>query len=76
MTEMFRIIEHYQVLRVADNGWTRELNLVSWYGKEPMYDVRWWSPDKRKAGKGVSLSHEEMSCLSCIHLQEEGALSG
>lgn len=63
---MFTIIESYKILRVAENGWTRELNLVSWYGKEPTYDIRWWSPDKKKAGKGVSLSQEEMESLGVL----------
>jgi hypothetical protein len=40
-----------------------KLNLVSWNGKEPKYDIRTWSPDGEKMGKGVSLTEEEMEQL-------------
>ena len=44
-------------------GWTRELNLVSWNDREPKYDIRDWSPDKTKMGKGITLSAEEVKAL-------------
>jgi hypothetical protein len=37
--------------------------MVSWNGKEPKYDIRTWSPDGEKMGKGVSLTEEEMEQL-------------
>ena len=40
-------------------AWTRELNLVSFNGAPPKYDIRDWSPDHSKMGKGVSLTQEE-----------------
>ena len=43
--------------------WTKELNLVSWNDKEPKYDLRDWSPDHTKMGKGVTLSEEELRAL-------------
>ena len=45
------------------NGWKKELNLVSWNGREPVYDIRTWSPDGSKMGKGVTISKEEMENL-------------
>lgn len=44
-------------------GWTKELNLVSWNEREPKFDIREWSPDHQKMGKGVTLSHEEAKAL-------------
>ena len=44
-------------------SWTKELNLVSWNGKEPKYDLREWSPDHSKMGKVVTLSEEELTAL-------------
>ena len=34
-----------------DNGWTRELNLVSWNDGAPKLDVREWSPDHSRMSK-------------------------
>ncbi|WP_144460323.1 YdbC family protein [Siminovitchia fortis] len=57
------IIKHIAVLREGKNGWTQELNIVSWYGKEAKYDIRWWSKDKLDSGKGITLRHDEMLVL-------------
>ena len=55
----YEIIETFGVLSTTPSGWTKELNLISWNDGEPKYDVRQWSPDHSKMGKGVSLSREE-----------------
>ena len=44
-------------------SWTKEPNLISWNDKEPKYNIRDWSPDHSKMGKGVTLSEEEMEVL-------------
>lgn len=38
------------------SGWTTQLNLVSWNGKEPKLDIRSWNPDHSRMGKGISIS--------------------
>ena len=55
----FEIKKHIGTLSTSEKGWTKELNLVSWNGKEPKYDIRDWSPDHEKMGKGTTLSSEE-----------------
>lgn len=55
----YEIIESFGILSTTPSGWTKELNLVSWNGGEPKYDIRQWAPDHAKMGKGVSLSREE-----------------
>ena len=55
----FEIVESFGTLSTTPSGWTKELNLVSWNGGEPKYDIRQWAPDHAKMGKGVSLSREE-----------------
>ena len=55
----YEIVESFGVLSTSPSGWTKELNLISWNGGEPKYDVRQWAPDHSKMGKGVSLSREE-----------------
>ena len=59
----YEITKHIGVLSESAKGWTKELNLVSWNDREPKYDIREWSPEHEKMGKGVTLSEEEASKL-------------
>lgn len=59
----FEITKSIAILSTEKNGWTKELNLVSWNDRTPKYDLRSWSPDHQKMGKGVTLSNEEISAL-------------
>ncbi|HKL85730.1 MAG TPA: YdbC family protein [Treponemataceae bacterium] len=59
----FEIIEKLGVLSENKTGWTMELNTVSWGGRPAKYDIRSWSPDHQKMGKGVTLSTEEFAAL-------------
>lgn len=59
----FEIVKNLGVLSETPAGWTKELNLVSWNGREPKYDIREWSPDHTKMGKGSTLTGEELKLL-------------
>ncbi|WP_295919911.1 YdbC family protein [Anaerovibrio lipolyticus] len=59
----YEIIENIGILSTSPKGWTKDLNLISWNGKAPKYDIRDWSPEHEKMGKGVTLSDEEVSAL-------------
>lgn len=59
----FEIKETLGVLSEGSKGWQKELNLVSWNDREPKYDIREWSPDHEKMGKGITLSKEELLAL-------------
>lgn len=59
----FTIVDELGVLSASPKGWTKELNLISWNGREPKYDIRDWAPEHAKMGKGVTLSEEEMGAL-------------
>lgn len=52
------VIKKIAVLNDSDAGYTKELNLVSWNGREPKYDLRTWSPEGI-ALKGLTLTEEE-----------------
>jgi len=56
----YDIIEEIGVLSENARGWRKELNLISWNGAKPKYDIRDWSPDHEKMGKGITLTEEEM----------------
>ncbi len=63
----YEITERIAVLsQNPKNGWERQLNMVSWNGREPKYDIRDWAPDNSKMGKGISLSHDELAILKGI----------
>lgn len=52
------VIKKIAVLNDSDAGYTKELNLVSWNGREPKIDLRTWSPEGI-ALKGLTLTEEE-----------------
>ena len=59
-------VEEIGVLAETSKGWRKELNLVSWNGREPKYDLRDWSENHEKIGKGMALSKEELIKLKEI----------
>jgi hypothetical protein len=59
----YEIVKKIGVLSKSASGWGKELNLVSWNDRDAKYDIRDWSADGVKMGKGVTLSKEEMLAL-------------
>lgn len=59
----YEIKETIGVLSTSAKGWQKELNLISWNGAAPKYDIREWAPEHEKMGKGITLSEEEMKKL-------------
>ena len=73
----FQIEEHLLVLSENDKGWTKELNRVSFYGAPAKYDIRTWSPDHTKMGKGITLTNEEFQVmLNAFKNLEKGSFKG
>ena len=62
----YEIIMQLGVLSTSSKGWTKELNLVSWNGTKPKYDIRDWSPEHDKMGKGITLTEAEVEALTKI----------
>lgn len=62
----YDIVEEIGVLSENAKGWRKELNLISWNGAKPKYDIRDWAPDHEKMGKGATLSEEELAALKSI----------
>ena len=55
----FEIIEHIGILSQSGNGWTREVNIVSWNGGQPKIDIREWNPGHEMMSRGITLRPEE-----------------
>jgi len=62
----FEIKETIGVLSKNAKGWTKELNMVSWNGREPKFDIREWSPEHDKMGKGLTFTKEELNALKAL----------
>ena len=62
----YEIINNIGTVSEQDSGWKKELNRISWNGAEPKYDLRDWSPEHAKMGKGITLTEEELRSLKVI----------
>lgn len=56
----FEIKEEIGVIKKYPTGWTKELNLVSWNGAPPKFDIRDWNPDHSHMSRGITLHPDEM----------------
>lgn len=54
------IENHIGVLSETKSGWKTELNFISWNDRPAKYDIRPWSEDHEKMGKGITLTGEEL----------------
>lgn len=59
----YEIVKEIAVLFQSDSGYTKEINLISWNGNDPKYDIRSFSPDREKCGKGITLTEQEVKNL-------------
>lgn len=59
----WEIVESLGVLSENPKGWTKELNMVSWNGREAKFDIREWSPDHETMSKGLTFTKDEMQAL-------------
>lgn len=59
----YEIIKELGIVSESKSGWKRELNLISWNGASPKYDLRDWAPEHEKMGKGITLSSDEVERL-------------
>jgi hypothetical protein len=60
---VFEIVQNIGTLSESAKGWRKELNLISWNNREPKYDIREWSENHEKMGKGVTISNDELEKL-------------
>ena len=62
----YEVTERIAVLSTNARGWERQLNMVSWNGNPPKYDIRDGSPDGSRMAKGITLTKEELVALKDI----------
>ena len=67
---VFQIRAHLGEISNRKEGWKKELNLVSWNGQEPpKFDIRDWSEDHTKMGRGITLYDDEMRRVTQYYTQ-------
>lgn len=59
----YEIIESIGVISTSPAGWNKEVNLIRWNDNPAKLDIRDWSPDHQKMGKGIALTPEEAEKL-------------
>lgn len=59
----FNIVESLGVLSTSTNGWTKEVNIVSWNDRPAKLDIRDWNPDHNKMSRGIGLNATETAGL-------------
>ena len=62
----YEVTETLGVLSETGNGWSKEINLVSWSDRAPVYDLRTWTADHERMGKGITMTKEEVIQLRAI----------
>lgn len=63
MKHKFNVYKHIGKISKPNNGWTKEVNYISWDDREPVYDIRTWTEDHAQYGKGVTLTQNEFQSL-------------
>jgi len=63
--EKYELLKHIGIIgKRGDNA--LELNLISWNGGEPKFDIREWSADHETISHGVTLTRDELNALANI----------
>lgn len=56
----YKLVKKIGVISVNSQGWTKEVNLISYNGKKAVVDIRFWSPN-RKMSRGITIKKEDLS---------------
>ena len=67
----FEIIEHIGVINAFSTGWKKELNLVSWNGAAPKFDIREWDTEHEHMTKGITLTEKEIRAIVDLYSKRD-----
>ncbi|MBO4926977.1 MAG: hypothetical protein J5379_01840 [Clostridiales bacterium] len=57
------VVKEIGVLSTSKSNWNREVNIIRWNDGKPKLDIRDWAPEHERAGKGITLTAEEVAVL-------------
>ncbi|MBC6679584.1 YdbC family protein [Zhenpiania hominis] len=63
---VFEIKERIGIITEYPTGWNKELNLVSWNGNAPKYDIRDWDPEHEHMSRGITFHPKEIRTLIAL----------
>lgn len=56
---VYEVVQNIGIIAEYSNGWTKELNRISWNNQEPKFDLRDWDPDHEHMSRGITLKEDE-----------------
>ena len=71
----FEIKEHLGTIAKYGTGWNKELNIISWNGGAPKFDIRDWDEHHVKLSRGVTLSSWEMRKMVDLYIARNNDLA-
>ena len=57
------VVKVIGILSTSKSNWNREVNIIRWNDGKPKLDIRDWAPEHERAGKGITLTAEEVAVL-------------
>ena len=57
------VVKEIGILSTSKSNWNREVNIIRWNDGKPKLDIRDWAPEHERAGKGITLTSEEVAVL-------------
>ena len=57
------VVKEIGILSTSKSNWNREVNIIRWNDGKPKLDIRDWAPEHQRAGKGITLTAEEVAVL-------------
>ena len=64
----YSITARIGVITEYSTGWTKELNIVSWNGGAPKFDIRDWDSEHEHMSRGITLHEDEARTVSNLIL--------
>lgn len=55
----FKVVDKIGVIANYPTGWNKELNIISWNGGNPKFDIRDWDQEHEHMSRGVTLHEKE-----------------
>lgn len=65
----YEVHEKIGVIASYSNGWSKEINKISWNGRSGKFDIRDWDDKHEHMSRGITLHEDEM--LNLFHILSE-----
>lgn len=59
----YEIVKNLGSLGEGSKGWKKEVNIIKWNDRPGKIDIRSWSGEHQKMGKGITMSKAELKAF-------------